>query len=85
MDLSSVLSLLATNKANGDLSSLLSLLANKGDGNSDKLLSMLLDKTIKSKQERKPKMQIYGFVNDDILGKITRYMAKYSAQKRKKP
>ena len=76
MDTNLLLSLLSKS-GNADISSLLSLLnGNKGEQNTERLFSLLTDQMMrKNENKTSPSISILGFVNDDILGKITRYMA----------
>ncbi|MBR2988485.1 MAG: hypothetical protein IKC64_02035 [Clostridia bacterium] len=76
MDTNLLLSLLSKS-GNADISSLLSLLnGSKGEQNTERLFSLLTDQMMrKNENKSNPSISILGFVNDDILGKITRYMA----------
>ena len=85
MDTNLLLSLL-NKSANSDISSLLNLLnSGKNAQNSEQLFSLLTEQMLKKNETKPtPSVSILGFVNDDILGKITRYMANRKIQKQRK-
>ena len=85
MDTNLLLSLL-NKSANSDISSLLNLLNSGKNAQSNEQLFSLLTEQMLKKNETKPtpSVSILGFVNDDILGKITRYMANRKIQKHRK-
>ena len=85
MDTNLLLSLL-NKSGNSNIASLLSLLSTgKPTQNNEQLLSFLTEQMMKNGESKAgPSVSILGFVNDDILGKITRYMANRKLQKQHK-
>ncbi|MBQ8882600.1 MAG: hypothetical protein IJY70_04320 [Clostridia bacterium] len=84
MDISTIASLLGKNgKTDDKFGDLLALLSGAKDTKPDALFTTLLGQMIKNNTTKpKRKTSVLGFVNDDILGKITRYMTRYSTAKK---
>ena len=81
MDTNLLLSLL-NKSGKSDITSLLSMLnSGKANQSNEQLFSLFAEQMLKKGESKQaPSISILGFVNDDILGKITRYMANRKLQ-----